>query len=253
MKEWILLGNGLYIQAGIGLLGILFRYVVQACLHHMTVQTDRGNNSRNRILQQIKSRFENTYRINRGVDYMEPFVWRQLDLMRFGGIRLTTWRVLSNQAMVALLLGTSGLAIYCWQYENPMMALRYSVFGGLVLMIQSFFYLWANLGHRERELRMSLEDYLGNTYAVHLQRGVRSSRTEQAEEEMEETAFADGAKTHSPGKTEEQQIGMTQTAAAREQRKGAVKPGKPAEGNGKRVLTAEESKLIEEILQEYLN
>lgn len=250
MKEWLLQGNGLYVQAILGALGIVNRLVVQSCLRHMTVQTEKGNNSRNRILQQIKGRFENIYRMNHGIEQMEAFVQKQIYLLRFCGLRLSTWKVISDQTLLAVLLFGAASGVYCWQNESGTQAIQYLLFGALVVIVQCFCYLWADIGRRERELVVNLEDYLGNTYAVHLRRGMRKDEVSGTEQEnvnipgemrQKNTGAAAGVAS----------LGAEQIAAAREEKKPIADDRKTV--GGRRVLTEEESKLIEEILQEYLN
>ena len=59
MLEWLVSGNGLYALAGLGVVGILFRYLASCGLRHMTTQIAKGKNSKNKALQQMKNRFEN--------------------------------------------------------------------------------------------------------------------------------------------------------------------------------------------------
>lgn len=248
MKEWFLQGNGLYVVAALGLIGIVSRYVVQCCLHHMTVQTEKGNSSRNRILQQIKSRFENIYRMNSGIDQMEAFVQKQICLLRFLGLRLSTWKVISDQMLLVVLLFGGGSSVICWQNEGTGQAFRYLLLSAVVVMLQCFCYLWNDIARRERELVVNLEDYLGNTYAVHLRRGMNRENGKESAGEAAEGNTAPAAAEAAAAK-----VGPEQNVLSREEKGATVRPGKPAGGNGRRVLTAEESKLIEDILREYLN
>lgn len=249
MKEWLLQGAGLYVLSGVCLVGIAERYVVWACLRHMLLQLDKGTNSKSRTMHQIKNIFESTYRINNELPYMEAFTWKQVFQLRFGGLKLHSWRVLSNETFVLQAIVSGALCLYCWQLGNAMLAWRYAIFGCALLTFMLLFYVWTDLDHKERELQIGLEDYLGNTCLSHLLRGAKREARDGVSEKEENSrgGFVNQAPQDSKSLPDEE------IAAAKEMKKEESFVGKKNQGKSKRVLTEEESRLIEEILKEYLS
>lgn len=230
MLEWFIAGNGLYVIAGLGVIGILFRYLVFCGLRHMTAQIIKGKNSKNKVLQQMKNRFENLYQLKDEEVGQTVFVQKQTDQLKMLGIRLATWVRLSDQMMIAEVLIGLLAASGCWFLNERQAAVLYGSGTVLLALTMLFFYRGYDVRNRRERLSIYLEDYLVNLCAAHLQRGRHRGQVEEKQEMQEPEA-----------KT---QIAATSVKAKEEK----TEPPKKK----KRVLTEEESRLIEDILQEYL-
>ena len=228
MLEWLVAGNGLYALAGLGVVGILFRYLASCGLRHITTQIAKGKNSKNKALQQMKNRFENLCQLKEEGVGQTVFVQKQTDQLKLFGVRLTTWIRLSEQMLFVELLAGGLAASGCWFLNERQAAVLYGSGTVLLFLTMLFFYRGYDVKRRQERLSVYLEDYLVNLCATHLQRGRINRRVEEKPEEQETDA--------------QPQIAATSVT---EEKKELPK-------KKKRVLTEEESRLIEDILQEYL-
>lgn len=228
MLEWLVAGNGLYALAGLGVVGILFRYLASCGLRHMTTQIAKGKNSKNKALQQMKNRFENLCQLKEEGVGQTVFVQKQTDQLKLFGVRLTTWIRLSEQMLFVELLAGGLAASGCWFLNERQAAVLYGSGTVLLFLTMLFFYRGYDVKRRQERLSVYLEDYLVNLCATHLQRGRINRRVEERPEEQETDA--------------QPQIAATSVTEEKKE------PPKKK----KRVLTEEESRLIEDILQEYL-
>ena len=228
MLEWLVAGNGLYALAGLGVVGILFRYLASCGLRHMTTQIAKGKNSKNKALQQMKNRFENLCQLKEEGVGQTVFVQKQTDQLKLFGVRLTTWVRLSEQMLLVELLAGGLAASGCWFLNERQAAVLYGSGTVLFFLTMLFFYRGYDVKRRQERLSVYLEDYLVNLCATHLQRGRINRRVEEKPEEQEADA--------------QPQIAATSVTEEKKE------PPKKK----KRVLTEEESRLIEDILQEYL-
>lgn len=227
MLEWLVAGNGLYALAGLGVVGILFRYLASCGLRHMTTEITKGKSSKNKVLQQMKNRFENLCQLKEEGVGQSAFVQKQTDQLKLFGVRLTTWIRLSEQMLLAELLAGGLAASGCWFLNEHQTAVLYGSGTVLLFLTMLFFYRGYDVKRRQERLSAYLEDYLVNLCATHLQRGRINRRAEDKPEQEADV---------------QPQIAATSVT---EEKKEAPK-------KKKRVLTEEESRLIEDILQEYL-
>ena len=228
MLKWFVAGNGLYVMAGLGVIGILFRYLAFCGLRHMTAQIIKGKNSKNKTLQQMKNRFENLYQLKEAEVGQTVFVQKQTDQLKVLGVFLTTWIRLSDQMLIAEVLIGLLAASGCWFLNEHQALILYGSGTVLLALTMLFFYRGYDVQNRRERVAVYLEDYLVNLCAAHLQR----NRHRELSEEKQELQASEA---------------KTQIAATSVKEETTKQPKKK-----KRILTEEESRLIEDILQEYL-
>lgn len=167
-----------YAMAVITVLGILGTWATGIYYRQMINQSENMMSARYAFLLQMKNRFENTYRVNKGINNIPLFVDKQLNGNRFLGISVKkAGRLSLNAAIVCLIFGG---AVTMLQQVNGFETGQ--VVTNLVITLFCFVagagvYFLADIEYAQEQLRIQLEEYFNNTL---IKRLVHSSTEEKA-------------------------------------------------------------------------
>lgn len=167
-----------YAMAAITVLGILGTWATGIYYRQMINQTSNMMSVRHLFLLQMKNKFENTYRVNKGIEDVPLFVDRQLKENRFLGMNAEKMGKASQKAaLVCLILGgiwsllrqTNGFEV-----QEVVTSLSITVF---CFMTGYSIYLLSDMAQEQERLKIQLEEYFTNTLS---KRVLRTREDEKA-------------------------------------------------------------------------
>ncbi len=170
MLHFLETGQGLYVLAGICLLGILTRIMTRNLYKRLIKESANMATTKNKSLKELKQRTENTYRINQGLRDCGIWLDHQLCELKFRGMTLAGWANVSMQlTWLCLLLGGTGAFFSYWYRLDTVYVVMYG--GGSVLMAMLTMLFDNGTADGKRDLlTASLEDYLENVLCPRLAR-----------------------------------------------------------------------------------
>lgn len=281
----------LYLEHGLALYGVCFVLFLGICSKLLTnhtykkllVQTESFSSVKDRCLKQLRSRYENTYRLNGGVHNIPVFIEKQLGQLTVLGIRLRRMENFTLPlALLCFLLGMgSSLLVFLYNGSLQVMVTQFAtgVLAGIVLVAVECL---LDTGAKRELLFVQIQDYLENNLETQLKQpaGVSDSvaeakapvkksmkddifmkvKEEQGSTRRNRGKLSEGAEAererYRRSEPEEEtsyrerdkdieflRRSLEQIAAARERQEKV-----PAKN-----LSAEEERLMEEIIKEYLN
>lgn len=267
MERFLTSAVPVYVMAAITVLGVLATWATGIYYRQMINQTENMMNARHPFLQQMKTRFENTYRMNRGISNIPLFVDRQLKGNRFLWISAEKAGKASQKA--ALLCLILGGAIAMLQQVNGFGVKQIATSLGITLFCSAVgfsTYFLADMREEQEQLRIRLEEYFTNT----MSKRVLNAREEEkvltkAENKKKKNAAADKYFSDLQEKREEAELtekkdadaeaehfteedlqylrqSLERIAAGRDRNLGSEK---------KHRFSAKEEKVIDDILKEY--
>ncbi|MDD7388471.1 MAG: hypothetical protein PUG60_02220 [Lachnospiraceae bacterium] len=207
MERFLASSVPVYIMAVITGLGILGTWATGIYYRQMINQTENMMSARHSFLLQMRNRFENTYRVNNGIDNVPLFVDRQLSGNRFLGIHVQKAGKASQKA--ALLCLIFGGAVTMMQQIKGFSAHQVVTTLGVTLFcaVAGFgIYILSDMEYAQNQLQVLLEEYFTNTMAKRLansreeERGLnKADRTERgrADGSRNENSRMDSGKTES--------------------------------------------------------
>lgn len=163
-------GKALYVLAAICLLGICTRMMTKNLYKRLWKESANLAAAKNKGLKELKTRAENTYRMNQGMRDSGAWLEHQLGELRFRGMTLNGWNNLSTQlTWLCLLAGGAGAFLSYWYRLDTYYIVLYG--GGAVLlsMVTMLFDNGSISGRRE-QLAAALQDYLENVLCPRLAR-----------------------------------------------------------------------------------
>lgn len=158
-----------YIMAVVTAAGVLGTWIIGIYYRQMINQTENMMNARHSFLLQMKNRFENTYRVNKGINDVPLFVERQLKGNRFLGINVEKAGRASQKA--ALLCLIFGGAITLLQQVNGLETGRVVTSLGITLfcfITGVCVYYLSDVEYVQEQLRIQVEEYFSNTLTKRL-------------------------------------------------------------------------------------
>ena len=164
MERFLASAIPVYVMAAITVLGVLATWATGIYYRQMMNQTENMMSVRHPFLQQMKNRFENTYRMNKGINDIPLFVERQLKGNRFLWIRAdrvgkASWKA----ALLCLILGgavTMLQQINGFEVREVVTSLAITLFCAIVGF--GVYYL-SDVEETQNQLRIHLEEYFVNT------------------------------------------------------------------------------------------
>ena len=286
-------GLALYGVCFVLFMGICTKWITNHTYKKLLVQTENFSAVKDRGLKQLKSRYESTYRLNGSVQNIPVFIEKQLGQLSAFGIRLRRLESLTLPlALLCFLMGMgSSLLVFLYNGSLQVMVTQFAagVLAGIVLVAVECL---LDTAAKKELLFIQVQDYLENSLEVQLkqpagavetvsesaapakkksmkddlfmkmkeeQGSTRRSRAKLSDsfegekyrrgESAEEGAYREQSEEEKTYKERDKDIAflrrsLEQIAAAREQQEKA-----PAAKN----LSADEERLMEEIIREYLN
>lgn len=227
-------------------LGLLLKIVQAAVYQKLIKASEEMATSENRLMKQIRLRFDTCYKIKIGVHNVDSFVDKHVYSYKVGGISLYTLENLCGQvAMIGLLFALfGGLGAFLLDCGKDVVLSTVITGSSTVLLLIAFDMLFS-ISAKQRLLRVHMKDYLENTLKAKLENEYFLP------EEME-------AYRHSYFENEEEAVKEIKTKPARAASKSTAKSTSKTAGKAvqkteqKAVRSEEDEKIIEEILKEYL-
>ncbi|MGN0357283.1 MAG: hypothetical protein ACI4E0_05620 [Blautia sp.] len=201
MERFLASAVPVYIMAVITALGILGTWATGIYYRQMINQTENMMSARNSFLLQMKNRFENTYRVNNGIENVPLFVDRQLNGNRFLGINIQKAGKASQKA--ALLCLILGGAVTMLQQVNGFAVQQVVTSLGVTLFCSVTglgIYALSDMEYAQTQLQIQLEEYFSNTLSKRLansreEENTLARRTDRTESNRNDYSRIDGRRS----------------------------------------------------------
>ena len=162
----------IYAMTGVLFLGIIQKALLGSYYRKMAYATENMGLTTKKNLKNLKTKFENSFKLNMSVNHIDAFVDKNMDKQKFMGISLHLWNKLNWQlCMLCALIGMAGT---------------------LVLTISLFLEASFSMEERKHMMSANMKDYFGN-YLIHRV----GQAVDRAEEEKEDIPNVTELKTRS--------------------------------------------------------
>lgn len=170
----------IYAMTGVFVLGILQKVVLGHYYRKMAYATENMGLTTKKSLKNLKTKFENSFKLNMSVNHIDAFVDKNMDKQKFMGITLPVWKRLNWQLCV--LCGMIGIAGTLYEMlntkANQTVAITF-LYTMIVVMGLLFFEVSFNMEEKKRMMSVNMKDYFGN-YLVHrMTQGVNPIQEEE--------------------------------------------------------------------------
>lgn len=166
-----------YVMAAVTILGILGTLATGIYYRQMIRQTENMMNARHSFLLQMKNRFENTYRVNKGIQNIPLFVDKQLGEHRFFLIRAESAGKASQKAALICLIFGSGVTmlqkIHHFGMGRILTSLAMTAFFSITGLCIYFLF---DLVKMQERLKLYLEEYFTNNLSRRMARAKEEER-----------------------------------------------------------------------------
>lgn len=267
MEKFLASAIPVYVMAAITVLGVLATWATGIYYRQMINQTENMMSARHSFLLQMKNRFENTYRVNKGIDDIPLFVDRQIKGNRFLWISAeTAGKASQKAALLCLMLGgavTVLQQVNGFEVRQVVTSLSITLFCSVIGMSV---YLLSDMEQEQEQLRIQLEDFFTNTFAKRMVNAREEEKVlTRTENKRKKSAVKDKFFSDVQEKREEEEAVEKQNTNTEEERfteedlqylrqsLERIAAGRDRNlGNGKKHRFSEkEEKVIDDILKEY--
>lgn len=257
MLEMIKSGMFVYGLAVLAVIGALAKIVATIRYSRLERQAAEAALTRDSYIRLWKNRFENTYRINKGITDAGLFVERCLNQCKLFGFRLCVWdRINRVLCGACLLIGVIAVTVEQKAQVGSGLILSHLLMTGCVCGVMLFVEYVCETGDKRQRIGVNLEDYFANVLLQRLQNGMETvtavpepirPEPNGTVAELRENIAAQRREEYERERTRESlKESLEKIAASRE----------PAEESRRerkqREKREEDVRLIEEILKEYL-
>lgn len=171
MERFLTSDIPVYVMTVITVSGILITLTAGIYYQQMIKQTENMLGVRYAFLQQIKNKFENTYRLNKGIEDISLFVDRQLKESRILLMNTETAGKASLKAACLCLLLGSGLYVLQGKFQASEAETSKTIIVTAVCVIAGFsIHVLSDVADKRERLRLQLTEYCVNTFAKRLDR-----------------------------------------------------------------------------------
>lgn len=231
-------------------LGLLLKIMQAVTYYQLIKASEEMATSENRLMKQIRLRFDTCYKIKIGVHNVDSFVDKYVYSYKIGGVSLYTLENLSGQiTMIGLLLALfGGMAAYLLDCGQEVILSTLTIGSSTVLLLIAFDMLFS-LSAKQKLLRVHMKDYLENNLKAKLENEYFLPEEMEAYRHSYFEAEEEGVKEIKT-KTAKTAAKSTPKTAGKAAQKAEAKAVQQAEA--KAVKKEEDEKIIEEILKEYL-
>lgn len=257
MLEMIKSGMFIYGLAVLAVIGVLTKVVVTIRYSKLERQAGEAAVTRDNYIRLWKNRFENAYRINKGVNDAGLFVERCVEQCKLFGIRLAVWdrinRILCGTCM---LLGM--MAVTAEQRAEASAGLMLGHFlmtmciCGLMLLVEYF----CETGDKRQRIGVNLEEYFTNVLSLRLQNGAETITAESEPNRTDIRETVSDFRENKAGNRREDYDREMSRDSLKESLEKIAASREPEEDSRRerksRAKREEDARLIEEILREYL-
>ncbi len=257
MLEMIQSGVFIYGLAALAVIGVLSKLITAIRYGRVERQTREVGLARDTQIRLWKNKFENTYRMNKGVNDAGLFVERCLEQCKLWGIRMSVWDRLNRTLCgVNLLLGIVAITVEqkAGVEINEMLGhfLTTLCISGIMIFVDFF----CETADKRQRIGVNLEDYFTNVLALRLQNSSETVTMEpensrlEVRESVAELRESIGIQRREEFDRERDRESLKESlekiAASREPERESRRERKHRERR------EEDVRLIEEILREYL-
>lgn len=222
----------IYVMLGLCGLGVLVKFILSLVYGRLIRSSDKMGTSKNKLMKNLRQKFETSYSLNLGVNNVDIFVDKYVYKHRICGILLYTWENICGQLLLLCMLTGSLGALLAIINEGDKTVILSTFFVGistsaLLVLVDNL----VNLSTKKGVVKANIQDYLENCLKVRLASG-----------QVVEAAEAVGLKKAK--------------AAAAAAAPATVKPDKSEklENDVSKMyeVNKKEEKIIEDILKEYI-
>ena len=187
-----------YVFLAVCAIVLLQKISVTLLYHSLKKQTDQLPSANKRWIKQLRLKFENTYRVNRGTPDVGVFVDRQVEKMRFFRVGLHRMNTFYRKAqLICILLGGASYLLGSWA---GMTLRECTEFFAMGIVSAVFLQLVDNLSgnaHSMEVVRLNLTDYLSNILLPKLAEGPEAQMQEPEAQMQNQEAWMQGQQTES--------------------------------------------------------
>ncbi|MBQ8815435.1 MAG: hypothetical protein IJZ85_13180 [Lachnospiraceae bacterium] len=262
MLTFIESGVFIYVLAAIAGVGIITKLVSAVRYSRLEHQAEDVALTGDTYIRLWKNKFENAYRINKGMNDPELFVERCINQCRMLGLQLSKWDRLNRVlCSVCLVLSAVAVTVEVRGGVETALVLDHFLTSLSICSLMVFIEVFCETGEKRQRIGLNLTEYFVNTLSHRLQNG---SETVTAEAEGlrrdlrdQETDFKSNKKEGIHGLSrEESRLDKERELALRESLE-RIAASRELEDDGRREKRSrakreEDARLIEEILREYL-
>lgn len=222
-----------YLMIGLITAGVLSKFVIGIIYDVLIRETENIGSSRNRLLKQMKLKFENCYKLNLGVNNTGVFVDKYMYKYRILGISLSQMDTFSDLILILIVIlnliafvyslsGNYGMKDYLW----------YGIVTAVSWLLFQFIDKAIDVEGKRLVARINIRDYLENSLSNRLANEYASGKASVRQENTNRNTVSDADMELMKKQLDEIE----------------AKPKKEADGN-KDIL---EEEVIHEILKEFL-
>lgn len=255
MLSFIESGVFIYVLAAIAGIGIITKLVSAARYSKLEHQTEDAAVTHDTYIRLWKNKFENAYRINKGMNDPELFVERCVNQCKMMGLQLSKWDRLNRVlCSVCLVLSAAAVTVEVRSGLETALILGHFLTSLSICSLMVFIEVFCETGEKRQRIGLNLSEYFVNTLSNRLQAG---AETATAEPELavkrdlrDQVADLKAEKQESAHREKDRELFLKESleriAASREPEEDECRERR---SNRRRE---EDARLIEEILREYL-
>ena len=171
MERFLESAISVYVMAAITVFGVLGTWITGIYYRQMIKQTENMLSTQHALLMQMKNRFENTYRVNKGIDQIPLFVEKQLMNNRFLWIGTERAKNMAVKAgVLCLLFGGSITVLQQVQGFRMNQVITSMSITLLYTGIGWGGYILSGVEESRKQLQVQLTEYFVNTFSKRLMR-----------------------------------------------------------------------------------
>ena len=230
-----------YVFLAVCAIVLLQKISVTLLYRSLKKQTDQLPSANKRWIKQLRLKFENTYRVNRGTPDVGVFVDRQVEKMRFFRVGLHRMNTFYRKAqLICILLGGASYLLGSWA---GMTLRECTEFFAMGIVSAVFLQLVDNLSgnaHSMEVVRLNLTDYLSNILLPKLAEGPEGQMQEPEVQMQNQEAWmqSQGAQMQNQEAWMQSQGAQMQSQEAQMQSQGAQMQGQQAWMQGQQTESA---------------
>ena len=170
IQSWFEKNYIIYALTGIGALGVLLKLITNCVYIRLAKASSNMTASKNKLIKQMKLKFETFYKLKIGVNNVDIFVDKYVYKYRICGLLLSTWENLSGLMLMICLLITPiasivGLIEECGESNILSTFLAGVSVSALLLIVDNLF----NISAKQKIIKINMKDYLENYLKARLE------------------------------------------------------------------------------------
>lgn len=266
MLTFIESGAFVYVLAAVAAVGMITKLLSAVRYSRLEHHTEDVGLTQDTYIRLWKNKFENAYRINKGMNDPELFVERCINQCKLLGLSLGRWDRLNRiLCSVCLALGAAAVTIEVRGGVETNLVLDHFLTSVSICSLMIFIEVFCETGGKRQRIGLNLTEYFVNTLSHRLKNNTEmvTAEPESFRRELRERGDAKTEKANSDELAKEMKLfsrdedsyeaereqilreSLERIAASRE-------PQEPRREKRRQARREEDVRLIEEILREYL-